>query len=327
MREFPQELVDQVIDDVAAITDTRYIALCGRVCSRYTRIRGLGGCLTRAHSIFRALAKDRFRNWTLADADEAYCTSPKSASSYEALSSASIRHLHRANRFPCGDTVTQFELFLGSDTPLHVVVAYISSLPLLTCLRVWGGCLRGFGDETYGLVESAAYPAPALFLQNLHTLDISVAKGTDLFFAVLLSPQHPPTLSTLSIGGYSITSLSLGIWIEGGPPTREFEDHALASTPALKTLLLARQFPRVLLTTPTMLSSVNLTSLTMELRPCPIQWSSIDRLFASAQFRQLQRVSFVDWVTRENIITPEAKLLMPQSMARNILVTSIPREK
>ncbi|KAJ7759990.1 hypothetical protein B0H16DRAFT_1313196, partial [Mycena metata] len=35
MRDFPQELVDQVIDDLAATTATRDIAAYGGVCSRW----------------------------------------------------------------------------------------------------------------------------------------------------------------------------------------------------------------------------------------------------------------------------------------------------
>jgi hypothetical protein len=106
--------------------------------------------------------------------------------------------------------------------------------------------------------------------------------------------------------------------------TRNFEWRVLASTPALESLQLARQYPREFPTTlTTMLASSNVTSLVLEIRPCPVDWRFLDELFASAQFKRLHCVSFVDWMGKENVLAPdsEVKLLMPQNIAREIVVT------
>jgi hypothetical protein len=182
------------------------------------------------------------------------------------------------------------------------------------------------------------YPLPASSLRNLRVLDISVAEGTELIFTLLLSPEHPPTLTTVPIGGYSydgptepiemyfqcfgahITSFSLSIWVIGGlcascifrpasrhselftTATRNFEWRVLASTPALESLQLAPQYPREFPTTlTTILASSNVTSLVLEIRPCPVDWRFLDKLFSSAQFKRLQCVSFVDWMGKEDV--------------------------
>ncbi|KAJ7023722.1 hypothetical protein C8F04DRAFT_1240050 [Mycena alexandri] len=352
MRDFPQELVDEVIDDVASFSQPRDLAAYGSVCSRWlprSRLHLFSHLAMSNTAILRfmdlvddspvlilplvptgliARLKDRL-------GPEELCLKLPAATSTQQTQFL----LDLALQIPHfgGATVSRLELGLGSDTPIHAIVAIISSLPLLTLLQLSGGGLRG-----YGLVdsESTTRPLSKSFPTNVHTLDISLERGTDLFFAWLISQPFPPVFTRLSLGGCSnggsiepieayfhhsgshLESLSLSYRVDGAIPTQSFEYRVLGLTPRLKTLSLTGQHPETVPTTLRTPMSASLTRLTLGMRySSPMDWPLIDALLATQHYAALEHVAFTEGISKRNTITPEIKALMPRGTARNLFVS------
>ncbi|KAF7344943.1 hypothetical protein MVEN_01656900 [Mycena venus] len=192
MRDFPQELVDLIIDDVAATTNTRDIGTCGWVCRRWlprSRMR-LFSCLT----IWNALPRDNRKK-------AFFDTAPATTQSFLDLADASLIpilplvrklninvvlhgpwpleqdmiHTH-VSRF--GASLTRFKLRLPTNLPLHyhILADLLSGLPFLEELQIR---LETFG---VGIVDPQNALPPATFPPSLHTLDIELHQGTSLFF-------------------------------------------------------------------------------------------------------------------------------------------------
>jgi hypothetical protein len=89
-----------------------------------------------------------------------------------------------------------FELVgLGSDIPLRVIADVILAMPGLTYLRICAG------KSEYGVLGAAIALPTESFPRHLHTIDISLYRGMDLFFQWLLSYERSPVFASLKLGG------------------------------------------------------------------------------------------------------------------------------
>ncbi|KAJ7288498.1 hypothetical protein C8J57DRAFT_1280460 [Mycena rebaudengoi] len=201
---------------------------------------------------------------------------------------------------------------LGNHVPLHVIVDVVLALPALTHLRICGG------DSEYGhgLLGAETALATEAFPQHLHSLDVSLHRGMDLFFQWLLSLKKTPVFTSLKIGGRAngariepidayfqlvgpkIETLALEYWVDGGYNTYAFEERAMALTTNLVHLSRARQYPR---------------SLPSHFYLLIFDWPAIDAALAAPQFANLRRISFTDQLSKKSVA------LMPQANARAIL--------
>ncbi|KAJ6494151.1 hypothetical protein DFH09DRAFT_1337816 [Mycena vulgaris] len=126
-------------------------------------------------------------------------------------------------------SLAHFELVgLGDNMPLRVIVDVLLALPALTHLRICGG------DSEYGVLGDETVLVTEAFPRHLHTLDVSLHRGMDLFFQWLLSHEKIPVFTSLKLGGRAngasiepidayfqlfgpkIESLSLEYWVDGG---------------------------------------------------------------------------------------------------------------
>ncbi|KAJ7442299.1 hypothetical protein FB451DRAFT_1297728 [Mycena latifolia] len=328
MREFAQELVDLVIDEVAtARPDTKDVGACGRVCRRwllrsrmhlFSRIRIrlsradpaaiqsfldiVDASLVHILSFVRSLDV-RLVNGEVSEEQVARLRNcgtltqlriqPENAVLKEdRLRFQHLLHTHTW-RFGACPSLTQFELGFPSDIELCVIADLISTVPV-----------------------TDAFPP------HLHTMDISMnGGGTSLFFEWLLSHSKPPIFTSLTLAGCArgesiapieayllrhgpaIESLSLHYWMVDFRETETFEMRALASTPRLVNLSLTGQCPKTVLTTLMLLPSIHLVSLEISVP-----------LFGRADCA----VSFTH-PSLKTSLTPEIRALMPQASAREIL--------
>ncbi|KAJ7492966.1 hypothetical protein B0H11DRAFT_2396225 [Mycena galericulata] len=232
MRQFPQELVDLVIDDVADITD---LGTCGLICRR---------CLPRSR-------KHLFSHINLSNADPSAIQQfldLVDASETPILALVKSAHMHlvdgvfteahmerlheclaigdlrihgphpapRDHYTPVEDepfqfwlqthvprfgsaclSLTRFELVLTSDIQFCILRDIICSMPCLTHLRICS-TTTWFG---FGLLESGNVLPTDTFPPHLHALDIDLIRGTNLFFEWLLSYDKPPVFTSLGLGG------------------------------------------------------------------------------------------------------------------------------
>ncbi|KAJ7138234.1 hypothetical protein C8R44DRAFT_976041 [Mycena epipterygia] len=373
MREFPQELVDEVIDDVAATANTKTIATCGGVCRRWVPrsrkhlfshitfsntdpatiqsfvdmvegssvpilsfIRSLDLCVVnRQVSDVHMLAR-KLQNWpSLAE----LCTHPTKATTRAEISQFHpALHRHYIPRFGVDwPALTRLELVFASHMPLGIITDIASTLPFLTHLRLCGG-------DNYGVVHYAPSPPTAVCPPRLHTMDLSLRRGTGALFEWLLSQDEPPNITSLSLAGPAsdeptapidaylqrfgpkILSLSLAYyWVKDGFKTQAFETRALGYVPRLVHLALGRQYATRLLTILALLSPVHLATLEIEVRPVVTarnrpNWAQIDTIVGTPPFGALRRLAFTHQITKNSVITRAVKELMPQASARNILV-------
>ncbi|KAJ6462238.1 hypothetical protein C8R47DRAFT_1327216 [Mycena vitilis] len=372
MRNLPQELVEQVIDDVAATFDLTEVATCGLICRQY---------LPRSR-------KHLFANIHLSDWDEsaivqkfvdlvdASCTPilplVKSLNIHlvdGALSDVHMGRLHECHairhlriraphhqpaerhvfvqdlpfqnwlqahiqHFAC--TLNRFELVMGSDIPLSLLVDIICSLPHLTHLRIDGDC-------GYGVFASDPVLATQPFPRNLYSLDMAIHRGTNLFFDWLLSYDQPPCFTSFTLGGTVTTGVST-LPIEGylkrvAPMLQSFsssyvangllgsyafENSVIGFADQLVRLSLDRQYPKYLAEKMTYICSIRLRTICIVVRPvCSVpargDWPAIDALLATPQYASLERLVLTDEVSRASLATEEMRVLMPRANARGIL--------
>ncbi|KAJ7886920.1 hypothetical protein B0H13DRAFT_2534706 [Mycena leptocephala] len=236
MREFAQELVDLVIDNVAATTNTRDIGTCGSVCRRWLP-------RSRMHLFYRITLSNTEPAAIQSFLDLIDASSPHIISFVRTLHIRLVpgwvaeSHMARLQSFPVLTelcihgldsfrrveefaqferllhthvprfgaaclSLTRFHLALPGDMFLDVLVNLISGLPFLTHLRL---------SSTYhdvGIVGRAMLsptdpsgPQTDAFPPNLHTLEISLWRGIGLLFKWLLSQRKPPIFTSLTLAG------------------------------------------------------------------------------------------------------------------------------
>ncbi|KAJ7757506.1 hypothetical protein B0H16DRAFT_1885531, partial [Mycena metata] len=338
MREFPQDLVDLVLDRVAdACSDNTNLAACGGVCRRWMP-RSRMYFFSRVHiPLFRAdpttiQAFLDIVDTSLVDVlsfvqslDLALIETEGPEPEYHDVTPADrlCQPLlaTQIRRFGACPSLTRFELKLPGDIGLHTVSNIVSALPLLTHLRIGGG--------DYTIVQSETPPVKDMFPPHLRNLDLSVdARGASLFFGWLLSHSTPPTFTSLVLVGDAMgrsiapiesylrsygstieTSL-FDYWADYYGRTETIKTIFLASTPRLLNLTLKYQCPKIIPTTLALIASVHLVDLHIEVRP-PMygrpDWPRIDEVLA-ARFPSLKRLCFEMYKTTLADIKP----LMPQ---------------
>ncbi|KAF8127508.1 hypothetical protein K438DRAFT_1789922 [Mycena galopus ATCC 62051] len=242
MREFAQELVDLVIDSLAAAGNTRDIGACGRVCWGWlprSRMH-LFSCLT----IWNALPRDSRRKASLP-------TTPATTESFLNLADSSLIPIlplvHRLDLnivlhepWPSEQDMARFQSSCGiRDLRIHGMEPLAQSqelqfvhgihthvprfgasltqfelgLPTPLPLHVLADllsrlpCLEGLRicSETFGagINDSQNAPPADKFPALLHKLDVALYRGTSLLFRWLLSAREPPIFTTLVLGGRS----------------------------------------------------------------------------------------------------------------------------
>ncbi|KAJ7018674.1 hypothetical protein C8F04DRAFT_1198631 [Mycena alexandri] len=361
MEEFPQELVDQVIDDVAASKSIADLKTCGSVCRRWLhRSRSHLFCHITLRCT-RPIALRRFMN--LVDGSSVpilsfvqsldifgilgdqhvtlllNCAALTKLCIYMSGSGGSIFwNWLQANipRFGAScSSLAHLELVgLGGDLPLRAIVTAISGSPSLTHLRI------SSEDSIHGVLGDDTVLATEAFPRHLHSLDISLSRGTDLFFEWILSHQKPPVFTSLKLGGWAngartgpidayfqlvgpqIESLSLKYWIVD-EDLDAFEQRAMAHTTNLVHLAIFRQYSASLPAKFASLSSARLATISIEVRPYQglvrADWPAMDETLATAQFAALRRISFTNHSTQGAVITARVRALMPRANARAIL--------
>ncbi|KAJ7645747.1 hypothetical protein B0H17DRAFT_1339001 [Mycena rosella] len=372
MRRFPQELVDLVIDVVGATADNTDIGTCGLICRQWlprTRRHLFSGIdlsnadpasiqefldlvdasctpiLPLVKSLNMCLVNGPFTEAHMARLNDCHavselhidspphisgeCTTPVEDLSFQCWLQTHIPQFGAACL-----SLARFELVLGSDMPLRILVDVISSLPSLTHLRICG-------EESYGLLASDAVPATDTLPPNLHTLDMSLRRGTNLFFEWLLSCDKTLVLTSLTLGGRAngapiwpieaylkrvgteIEALTISYWADGLKATYAFEDHVLTFTNKLVHLSLARQYPHFLGTRLAHPASSHLARISIEVRPVPdhilAELSSLNTILGTSQYRALRHISFTDEVSKEPFNIAQLRAVMPQANQRGIL--------
>lgn len=260
MRSFPQELVDQVIDDLAATSHTNLndIGTCAAVCRRwlprsrkhlFRHIRLSHAALLEFLDLVEAssapllsfvrsldiriiydepFTEDQVaplqRFLTLTELCIRAPNSPVIPAEQLRFQSWLQTHVPRFGA-ACA-TLTRFELVFNSDIPLSVVTDIISSLPHLTHLRLYGGDYhRGNGGIVH--MQSMLVPPTAVLPPHLHMLDISLRRGSSLLFAWLLSHHDPPVLTSLTLRGFA-----------NGAPTAPIDTYLQHFGPKIESLSL-----------------------------------------------------------------------------------------
>ncbi|KAJ6447929.1 hypothetical protein C8R45DRAFT_549804 [Mycena sanguinolenta] len=376
MRDFAQELVDLVIDHVAATSNARDIGSCGAVCRRwlprsrmhlFSQITVSNSCpatIPKLINLVDASLSSILHFVRTLEIRLNGAIPEQHMARFErccsALRELRIRFTPRVEQFEfkrivrdyvlrfggACSALTRVELDIEPNISLSVLADLIAGLPGLVHLRL-GGPLFGGGiyDPTKiasadGVVYSKPVPPAATLPSHWHTLDISLCRGAPLLFRWLLSHPEPPAFTSLKLGGWlagysiepiysylrrfgsQIKSLSLAYCAERLNShtlfeTSAFEAHALATTPRLVELNLIWQDPGNIPAILVSISSVHLTTLQFgglgETQP---NWSLIDTVLATPQFRSLRNIS----ITRQkkSLLSPEVKALMPHASARDI---------
>ncbi|KAJ7470153.1 hypothetical protein B0H11DRAFT_1919969 [Mycena galericulata] len=119
-------------------------------------------------------------------------------------------------------SLTSFQLLLTSDISIRILADVILRLPSLTLLRICGD--SGEGGK-YGLLTSDPIPSTCMFPRQLRTLDLELFRGTNLFFEWLLSHNPFIVLTTLKLGG-----------IANGAPLRPIEEYLTAIGSKIESL-------------------------------------------------------------------------------------------
>ncbi|KAJ7150044.1 hypothetical protein C8R43DRAFT_1128106 [Mycena crocata] len=233
MKDFPQELVDRIIDDVAASKNTKDLSICGGVCKRWLhRSRGhlfshitvsnrgyaaiqkfidlVDGSLVPILALVRSLDM-HFSRGCYDDAHEVrlqscealvkLCIHVNGRYGYEGFGLWLERNIPRFGT-ACS-ALAHLELVnLGCNLPLHVLATVVSSLPALTHLRIHGGDMNS--EAIYGVFLAPETVLPtAVFPRHLDSLDVALCRGKDLFFEWLLSYDQPPVFTSIRLGGIS----------------------------------------------------------------------------------------------------------------------------
>ncbi|KAJ6505416.1 hypothetical protein C8R45DRAFT_972622, partial [Mycena sanguinolenta] len=230
MRDFAQELVDLVIDDVAATSNARDIGACGAVCRRWLP-------RSRIH-LFSQITVSNSSPVTIPKLINLVDASPSNILCF--VRTLDIRlnrtipeqHLARLQRccsalwelrirftpriqFECivrdyvlrfgasCPALTRVELDIELDIPLDVLAALIAGLPGLMHLRLSGPVLGPsiYDPAMFLSVYPKTVPPADTLSPNWHSLDISVG-GATLLFQWLLSHPEPPAFTSLKLGGW-----------------------------------------------------------------------------------------------------------------------------
>ncbi|KAF7367808.1 hypothetical protein MSAN_00845000 [Mycena sanguinolenta] len=238
MRDFAQELVDLVIDNVAATGKSRDIGSCGAVCRRWLP-------RSRMH-LFSQITLSNSSPATIPRLINLVDASPSNILSFvqtldihlkcriseqhmarlerccSALRELRICFVPQTERFEFDHIVRQLVLRFGGscpaltrveldielDIPLNVVADLITSLPGLTHLRLSGPPLSGgiYDPATIlsdnGVVYPKTVPPADILPPSWHSLDISLSGGATLLFQWLLSHSEPPTFTSLKLAGW-----------------------------------------------------------------------------------------------------------------------------
>ncbi|KAJ7246441.1 hypothetical protein C8J57DRAFT_1476099 [Mycena rebaudengoi] len=229
MKDFPQELLDHVIDDVASSKNTMDLSACGCVCRRWLHRRRVHlfshitlsdtssaaverfltlvdgssvPLLSFVQSLDMHFARRPFRDGDMARLQN--CTALTNLCIY---ARANLRYpfdrwlqTHIPRFGAACPYLSHLELMgLGSDVLLCTIVDVILALPALTHLRICGGAYKS--EPEYGVLGGGAILATDAFPRHLHTLDIALYRGMDFFFQWLLAQEQLPVFTSLKLGG------------------------------------------------------------------------------------------------------------------------------
>ncbi|KAJ7633626.1 hypothetical protein DFH06DRAFT_1479546 [Mycena polygramma] len=343
MRNLPPELVDQVIDDVAATFDLKEVATCGLICRQYLP-RSRKHLFAKIHLPEYPATFRRFMD--LVDASSSPLLALVESLDMHlvdgAFAEAHMVRLHECHAlrdlricapyYPPAEpdvfvqdlpfqhwlqthiphfasSLTHFELVMGSDIPLSLLADIICNLPILTHLRI-------DGDVGYGVFASDTVLVNHTFPRNLHGLDIAMHRGTNLFFEWLLSSDQPPSLTSFKLGGTVTTGLS----------TTPIEAYLKRVAPTLQSFSSSYWANGIRAYSDSQTSwcifpSIDSTQIVRPISSVPARgdWPAIDSLLATPQYASLERLLLTDEVSRASIATEEMRALMPQANARGIL--------
>ncbi|KAJ7696536.1 hypothetical protein B0H17DRAFT_1198046 [Mycena rosella] len=250
MQQFAQELVDYIIDDVAAAATTNEIATCSSVCPRWLP-------RSRKH-LFHHITVSQTTLLQFLDSSPHLLPFVRSLDiriKYEPFAEPPVAQLQNFSTlvelcihapamlpaeqldFECWlqtaiqgfgaacPNLTRFELTFASDITLPIIADIMSGLPRLTHLRLDGGKANGI-TQSAGVLPAGAFPP------QLHSLDLNLRRGTSLLFEWLVAHDAPPIFTSLALKGYAcsartapidaylerfgrkIETLSLAYWVD-----------------------------------------------------------------------------------------------------------------
>ncbi|KAJ7139622.1 hypothetical protein C8R44DRAFT_939630 [Mycena epipterygia] len=360
MREFAQELVDLVIDQVAAARpNTKDIGTCGFVCRRwlprtrmhlFSRIRirfsradpttfqsfldMVDASLVHTLSFVRSLdvqlvngeifpvQVERLRNYGRNET-ELRVPSECAVLKEDRLRFQRLLHAH-IQRFGASPSLTHFELVLPSDIELRVIADLISALPFLTHLKMCSGI------DGYTIMQSETVPPTDAFPPHLHTMDISLnGRGPGLFFEWLLSHSEPPIFTSLKFGGHA-----------RGESIAPVEAYLERHGPAIETLSLryraddfrgsfptdTQTFEKRALTFTPRLVSLSLTSQDPATIPAILLLSSIHLVRLEVSVLPQVETGPADWPRIDGILAARFGSLQRVSFTNALLKTSLAPE-
>ncbi|KAJ7487228.1 hypothetical protein B0H11DRAFT_1114149 [Mycena galericulata] len=381
MQDFPQELIDRVIDHLAmgAQTWDDGIRSCGLVCrqwlprSRYhlfsdivadgadhlrSFLEGISSSSVEILSLVRSLQIDfKFPNRPFDEGDLTqlcHCTGlislrivSKTGGSptlltqlfdflftdlpYLGRNSPSLSHFQWVNN--------------GPDISLRTVINVIEYLPALQYLRI-GGSYRDFVPEP---------PSLRTFPLHLHTLEILVEDGANVFFAWLMSLPALPNITSLTFkgevedvdgplvqffqrSGRALRFLSLYAEPSFNPLlTERFHRAVLSCTSNLRNLDIhldseAKVAPTLSVIASSASSALETIKIVVDFdlddyppTSASIPWNVLDQVLADPSFRTLQGFSLQSDTGLNtdtfSLLTTDVKAQMPLAHARGILVS------
>ncbi|KAJ7160527.1 hypothetical protein C8R43DRAFT_1124002 [Mycena crocata] len=316
MRDFAQELVDQIIDYIADDRDPS-MAACGLVSKSW---------LTRPFTRIELTDKDDDFHSFLDLVD---------ASSLPLLSFVqSLGLVFTKGHVEECDYIT----FLGSPSfvfglSVAVLAHILKALPFLEVLRIESNARGNPNDES--VLPSNTFPP------HLRSLE-SGYHATKPFFSYLLAYLVLPIFTSLALSGFlnttgrsetylsrtshHITALALDFTADDR--TYAFEQRVLPLMINLLHLKLSQQTPRRVPTVLSMLTSSGLITITIVVslqewlkRDNLVDWRYVEDILAHPRFSALQSISImeINYGHLFSMITAEGRALMPEADARGIL--------
>ncbi|KAJ6573422.1 hypothetical protein DFH09DRAFT_1032311 [Mycena vulgaris] len=368
MRDFPQELIDQVIDHVALSDSVKDIGVVCKTWVPRSRFHlfsdvvlfggnGLRIFLERIQTsslkilpLIRWLQMD-FANEPFEDTDLAclrHCTDLVSLRLVTPLAGEDQGLVAQVYAFlnthlpylglNC-HSLSHFHWLSRTDISVRTIIDILSSLPALESFRISGS----------NHITAETPPSSCSFPAHLHTLDILVDHGVDLFFAWLLSLPVLPRMQSLSFEGMiedmdgplmaylqrtgsGLKSFSLEAWSPLPLITEAFHQRVLGYTSNLSELKLQLQTDAQVLTILAMIQSSSLRKIHIvvdfpwdeDVPPTSPPWSLIDQALADPRFASIQSFSFERDIGPSSDIfsllaAPEVVTQMPLAHARGIL--------
>ncbi|KAJ7764943.1 hypothetical protein B0H16DRAFT_1454736 [Mycena metata] len=355
MRDFAQELVDLVLDNVAAgAANLKDIGNCGSVCKRWLppsrkhlfshlTISNLGSPTPQSFldlvdtsrapvlSLVRTLHVClSLEGPPIAEHHILRLKCPSlvelridGLQTLERLQKLDFVHWVYTNIPRMSLSLTQLELILPTSFPTDVLADLLSGLSLLSQLTI-GSKGRKVRVRAFSSSGCSATHVPGSTWLAIHSRSIDAPYE----FAPLETYLHRfgPRIHSLTLA-YSLVEVEWP-WSWSLARTRALHARTLTCTPRLVNQMLFAMAPESIPDTLVSLPSPYLASLEVRiflkaenplLLAPPPDWAAIDALVVTSQFGSLQRLSFIDHFSKKSLITDEVRVLMPQANARGIL--------